>query len=515
MTSTTDLTRYRELSRLGAGGMATVSLAEDTMLGRRVALKRVHTEGDQRALTRLRREALVGASLSHPNLVAIYDVESTDDDLVIVMEYVQGETLRDAVRRGPIDGRRALPVLEGVALALDAIHARGVVHRDVKPANILLGTDGTIKLADLGIASASDRTRLTSAGIVLGTYSYMAPEQLEGDTSSPAMDVYALAAVAFEVLSGNRAHPEPNPVALAHALATREPPDLRDAWPSAPAQAAHVLRRGMAFDPSERPRSATELVGRLRAALEPQGTAPMSSRPSLPPSPPARPRPRSLPLQNAQATRPRAPRPARSRPTPRGSAGGRWRRGAAIAAVVALAAIGLGLVLSASGGGAGHTSSSQATTPAAPARTAARGSHAATAPAPSAPSVSGPGAPSPGATSDAASPAAATASTPDGAVRSFYQLAASHRFADAWQLADQRFRGQLLSFAAFARQQSAVRSIRFDEAAVVQRGPTSATVAVRTTPVLNGSTQHCQGTVRTVPEPGTGRWLLDHIQIQC
>ena len=158
--------------------MGIVSLAEDTMLARPVALKRMSAMGGDHGLLRLRREALLGASVSHPNLVSIYDiVDSEDGDMVIVMEYVEGETLRQALnRRQGLSTEEVLRVLEGAAAGLDAIHEQGIVHRDVKPANLLLGGDGSIKVADLGIASVADQTRLTSAGAVLGSLSYMAPE---------------------------------------------------------------------------------------------------------------------------------------------------------------------------------------------------------------------------------------------------------------------------------------------------------------------------------------------------
>ena len=282
------LSRYRDISTLGSGGMATVVLAQDTLLGREVALKRMHTAADPSGTARLRREALVGASISHANLVGIYDVVTTDEgDVVIVMEYVEGENLRDALRReGQLPVTETLRILEGVAAGLDAIHQQGIVHRDVKPANILLGANGSVKLADLGIAAVSDRTRITSAGTVLGSFSYMAPEQLEDAPATRAIDVYALSAVAYEALSGVQAHRESNPLAVAHAIATQPPPDLRQVWSAAPPAAAELLLAGMARDPAQRPRSAGELVARLRAALEPQETqrapavAPRARKPS-------------------------------------------------------------------------------------------------------------------------------------------------------------------------------------------------------------------------------------------
>ncbi|MBV9309623.1 MAG: protein kinase [Solirubrobacterales bacterium] len=278
MTALGNLSRYRDIKTLGSGGMATVVLAEDTLLGREVALKQLAAQADVRALLRLRREALIGASLSHPNLVSIYDVLTADEDsVVIVMEYVKGENLRDALRRKRKLGvSETLRILGGVAAALDTIHRRQIVHRDVKPANILLGTDGTVKLADLGIAAVPDRTRITTAGGILGSFSYMAPEQLTDAPATPAIDIYALALVAFEALSGVKARREPNPVALAHAIANQPPPDIRKVWPQAPDSLANLLIKALSPDPGPRPRSANELVKRLRAALDPENTVPLA-----------------------------------------------------------------------------------------------------------------------------------------------------------------------------------------------------------------------------------------------
>src|SRR3954463_1840495 len=139
--------RYRTIERVGSGGMATVLLAEDGGLGRQVAVKRLHAESPEDTARRFRREAKLGASLNHPNLVAVYDIVTDEEGVLIVMEYVDGETLRDAIDRGPLPPERALEVLRGVAAGLDHAHSEGIVHRDVKPANVLLGRRaGEVKL---------------------------------------------------------------------------------------------------------------------------------------------------------------------------------------------------------------------------------------------------------------------------------------------------------------------------------------------------------------------------------
>ncbi|MEA2405465.1 MAG: eukaryotic-like serine/threonine-protein kinase, partial [Thermoleophilaceae bacterium] len=158
--------RYRVLRRLGAGGMATVYLAEDERLGRKVAVKRLHAESPEDTIARFAREARLGASLNHANIVQVYDTVPDDESVLIVMEYVEGGTLRDALADGPLEPGPALELLSGVAAALDEAHQHGVIHRDVKPANILVTPDGNAKLADLGIATAAERTRITKSGAV-------------------------------------------------------------------------------------------------------------------------------------------------------------------------------------------------------------------------------------------------------------------------------------------------------------------------------------------------------------
>src|SRR3954465_15839944 len=259
--------RYRMLRRLGAGGMAAVFLARDTRLERDVAIKRLHADSPEEVGRRFQREAKVGASLNHPSIVAVYDTVTDDEGVLIVMEYVAGHTLRDEIARGPMEPGRALGILGAIASALDHAHDAGVVHRDVKPANVLIDdARGAVKLADLGIATAAERTRITKSGNVLGTAAYMAPERLDGLAGGPAVDIYALAAMAFEMLSGRKAIDGSTPLEIARRVATMPPADLRDAVPDAPEKAAECLRRGLAKEPRERPDSAGALVRELADA---------------------------------------------------------------------------------------------------------------------------------------------------------------------------------------------------------------------------------------------------------
>jgi predicted Ser/Thr protein kinase/tetratricopeptide (TPR) repeat protein len=265
--------RYRVLERLGSGGMATVFLAEDERLGRKVAVKRLHSDSPEDAAQRFEREAKVGASLSHPNLVTVFDTVADDEGVLIVMEYVEGENLAQLMARERVPAEQAVAVVKAVAGALDHAHQAGVVHRDVKPANILVSPDGKVKVVDLGIATATERTRITTAGTVLGTPSYMAPEQLEGGEITKAVDIYALATVAYELLSGSKARQGRTPVEIAHQIASEPSPDLREAWSEAPAGAADALRRAMSRAPGERHPSAGQLARDLERALDaPQPT---------------------------------------------------------------------------------------------------------------------------------------------------------------------------------------------------------------------------------------------------
>jgi eukaryotic-like serine/threonine-protein kinase len=333
--------------------MASVLLCRDERLDREVAVKRLHADSPGDVEQRFVREAKLGASLNHPNLVSVFDTATDDEGVLIVMEYVEGEALARTLKRGPLPPDRVASMVRDVGSALDHAHAQGVVHRDVKPGNVLMRHDGVTKLVDLGIATAQDHTRLTHSGMVLGTAAYMAPEQLEGGETTPATDIYALAVVAYEALTGQRARDGRTPLEIAHRIATAPPPDIRDAMPDASPQAAEILKRAMARDPRDRPASAGELATGLARALDEPPTAPTRA---VPPTEATRAAPRPVPAPipapaPARAAEPPPPTAPRRRP---GGAPGKRPVGAIALALVFLAlaaAVVVAAVLSSGDGG--------------------------------------------------------------------------------------------------------------------------------------------------------------------
>jgi serine/threonine protein kinase len=553
--------RYRVVRRLGSGGMATVFLAEDERLRRRVAVKRLHADSPEDVARRFDREARLGASLNHVNLVAVYDTITDPEGVLIIMEYVDGPSLSTVLRDGSMTSERALEVLGGVASALDHAHAHGIVHRDVKPANILLGEGGRTKLADLGIAFAAERaTHITRTGAVLGTPSYMAPEQLEGREVGPATDVYALGAVAFEALSGRKARPGGSPMEIAHRIATEPAPELREVRPEAPAAAAEALCAAMAFDPRDRIGSAGEVVRRLAAALDiradtaegaPQaaasagagaaaaagaagaaasvGSTPevsrsptehegfdappeqgsVSSDPPTPayaaPSTPAQPPARSEPTDSGS--------PALAEPPERGEAAqpavqaqrsrpappvrARPRR-TWLAPLAVVLLLGLVGVAILLGGGQGG-GGEQGGDGEQPAGSDESGS-----------SRTGEGESGTAGTEGASGAGPGPADT----VTAFYQRAAADDFDGAWALAAPAFRRQLGGYDSFRAGIQSLGSIRFEQAQPVAEGAGSAQVAIRTVATHTDGVDRCRGTVSLIGDGRRG-WLIDRAQIAC
>jgi serine/threonine-protein kinase len=280
--------RYELGPLLGAGGMAQVVRGHDHRLGRPVAIKLVPAgRVDAATRERFRRESTWSARFNHPNAVTTFDAGEADGWLYLVMELVDGPTLGDRLRdHGPLPVADATAVAAAVLDALAAAHAVGLVHRDVKPSNILLGRGGVVKLADFGIAQRLDTVAadLTTTGTFVGTARYAAPERLAGQHSTPASDLYSMGVVLFEMLSGHPPYEGDSAITVALAHHRDPVPDVRSAAPWVPPALAAATSRALAKDPADRFGSAAE----MRAAL-PSCTAVMPTAAPAPPAPVATP----------------------------------------------------------------------------------------------------------------------------------------------------------------------------------------------------------------------------------
>src|SRR5919201_1050757 len=270
--------RYRSPELIGTGGMGEIFAATDEVLGRRVAVKVLAERyaRDEAIRQRFKREALAAARLSgESGAVTIYDVGDWHDRPYIVMEYVRGGSLEDRLRnRGAHPPVQALDWLEQAAHTLDAAHRHGIVHRDIKPANLLLDERGDIHIADFGIASAAGLDSLTLTGTVLGTAGYLSPEQAQGERASPASDIYSLAVVAFELLSGQRPFERESATAEAAAHVNAPVPSIAELCRGLPWDVDRVFQRALAKGPRARYGSAREFVADLGDALSRTAAAP-------------------------------------------------------------------------------------------------------------------------------------------------------------------------------------------------------------------------------------------------
>src|SRR6266496_3989650 len=256
------LGRYQVGRLLGAGGMAEVYEGHDRLLDRRVAIKILLAQyaHDPSFLARFRREAQAAARLSHPNIVGVYDTGSENDTWFIVMEYIDGRTLKDVIRsEGPLYWSRAAEVGADVAAALAVAHAHGVVHRDVKPGNVMLTTEAKVKVMDFGIARASAVPSITQTAAVDGTAQYLSPEQAQGIEADPRSDVYALGCCLYEMLTGRVPFTGPTPVAIAYQHVQEVPTPPRALNPEVPVPLERVCLKAMAKRPEDRYQTATEL----------------------------------------------------------------------------------------------------------------------------------------------------------------------------------------------------------------------------------------------------------------
>ncbi|MHB9862446.1 Stk1 family PASTA domain-containing Ser/Thr kinase [Streptomyces sp. YIM S03343] len=273
--------RYRVDSRIAVGGMATVYRALDTRLDRVLALKVMHPTlaADGSFVERFIREAKSVARLAHPNVVQVFDQGTDGSYVYLAMEYVPGCTLRDVLReRGALQPRAALDILEPVLAALGAAHRAGFVHRDMKPENVLIGDDGRVKVADFGLVRAVD-TVTNSSGAVLGTVSYLAPEQIEHGTADPRVDVYACGVVLYEMLTGVKPHTGDSPAQVLFQHLHEDVPPPSAAVPGLPYELDDLVAAATARVPGIRPSDAVALLARVREARSPLTDAQLDAVP--------------------------------------------------------------------------------------------------------------------------------------------------------------------------------------------------------------------------------------------
>ncbi len=264
MSATEIAGRYRLESRLGYGGMSTVHLAFDLRLERRVAVKLLaeHLAEDPTFVSRFQREAQAAARLVHPNIVQVFDsgLDERAHQHFIVMEYIEGQSCAEILRdEGWVEVEQAASIIEQACEGLHYAHRHGVVHRDVKPGNLLRSLEGEIKLADFGIAKATEQSSITQVGSVLGTAAYLAPEQARGEEAGPPADLYALGVVAYQLISGRLPYEATSLTELALKQQQEEPPLLDTLVAAARPELAEAVAIALALDPRDRYRDAREM----------------------------------------------------------------------------------------------------------------------------------------------------------------------------------------------------------------------------------------------------------------
>ena len=269
--------RYRLTEQIGMGGMAIVYKAEDLRTGHNVAVKVLRPEFNEDAefVSRFQREAEAASKMTHHNIVNLLDVGMDGDSRYLVMEYVQGKTLKEVIQeRGRLSAPLACQIAIRILSALEHAHRNGIVHRDIKPQNILVHADGHIKVADFGIARIADSATLTRGDMVMGSVHYFSPEQARGESASAVSDLYSTGVVLYEMLTGRPPFDGENPVAVAMQHLHAQPPAIQSLAPEVPPAVVRVCMRAMEKNPALRYQSAREMASDLRAALEDRADRP-------------------------------------------------------------------------------------------------------------------------------------------------------------------------------------------------------------------------------------------------
>jgi serine/threonine-protein kinase len=287
MTNGTEIVgRYRIEGRLGVGGMSTVQLAFDERLERYVAIKLLaeHLADDPTFVSRFRREALAAARLVHPNIVQVFDFgfDERQHQHFIVMEHVPGHSCAELLRdHGRMEVSQAVDVVTQACRGLDYAHRNGVVHRDVKPGNLLVSDSEVVKLADFGIARATDQSSITQVGSVLGTAAYLAPEQARGEEAGPRADLYSLGVVAYQLLTGRLPYEANSLSELALKQQREPPPHVDDLNPRVPPELADAVALALALDQEDRPANAALLAEAITNGAQGVAPAPTARTQSL------------------------------------------------------------------------------------------------------------------------------------------------------------------------------------------------------------------------------------------
>ena len=259
------ISRYRIIGPLGKGGMGVVYQAEDTRLNRPVALKFLPADSlTPQDRFRFLNEARAAAAARHPNICPIYDVEDVDGTVFIVMAYLEGETLHKRLRRGPFEIAEAVDIATQIAGGLECAHQLGIVHRDIKSANVIVGAGGHASILDFGLALVSGETRLTTDGQTVGTAFYMSPEQAQGHAVDRRTDLWSLGVVLFEMLTATLPFRRDNASAALHAILHDEIPDIAALRPGVPHEVIRVVRKALARNPGERYQTAAEMARDLK-----------------------------------------------------------------------------------------------------------------------------------------------------------------------------------------------------------------------------------------------------------